>query len=69
MERYAAVLAHASADDGLALHGRELYWLPSGNMSDSALDLNAAGRLVGPNTMRTANTLRRIHAKHFAGSA
>lgn len=62
----ASVLAHATGDDLLALHGRELYWLPSGGISQSALDLSAIDRVLGPGTIRTANTLARLHAKFFA---
>lgn len=61
----AAALAHASDDDVLALHGRELHWLPAGGMSQSDLDLTAIGRAVGPVTIRTANTLARLQAKFF----
>lgn len=56
---------HASNEDRLVLHGRELYWLPVGNMSASALDLGAIERLVGPTTIRTGNTLARLHARYF----
>jgi uncharacterized protein (DUF1697 family) len=66
-EAAAALLAHASEDDRLALRGTELYWLPAGNMSDSELDPSAIDRLVGPTTTRTANTLARFHARYFQG--
>lgn len=59
------VLAHSSPEDRLALHGTELYWLPSGNMSASALDLRTIGRVLGVHTIRTGNTLARLHEKHF----
>jgi uncharacterized protein (DUF1697 family) len=61
----AAVLARAPADDRLVLVGTELYWLPAGNVSASALDLDALGRLLGPTTVRTANTLARLHRRFF----
>jgi len=61
------VLALATADDRLAIRGRELYWLPPGRMSDSELDLKSIGRLLGPSTMRTKGTIEQIAAKHFAG--
>lgn len=64
----AEVLDHGTAADRLALDHRELYWLPSGGISDSDLDLAAIERLVGPMTMRTANTVARITAKYLAGS-
>ncbi|WP_052668676.1 DUF1697 domain-containing protein [Nitriliruptor alkaliphilus] len=62
----AAALAHGSDDDVLVLDGRELHWLPSGGVSQSDLDLTAIGRAVGPVTIRTANTLSRMHTKFFA---
>ncbi len=34
-------LAHSSDVDRLAIEGRELYWLPSGGISESGLDLKA----------------------------
>lgn len=57
-----AVLGHATADDQLALDGRELYWLPAGNMSASELDLKAIERALGTMTVRTRRTLERIAA-------
>jgi uncharacterized protein (DUF1697 family) len=60
-------LAHASDTDLLALHGRELYWLPQGRMIDSGLDLRALERLLGPWTMRTKATIEQLAAKHLAG--
>jgi uncharacterized protein (DUF1697 family) len=65
-EARAAVLAHGSEGDRLALYGKELYWLPQGNMSDSPLDLAAIDRVLGPATIRTANTLARLHARFFS---
>jgi uncharacterized protein (DUF1697 family) len=61
------VLAHASDEDLLAIEGSELYWLPSGGISDSDLDLKAIGRLLGLGTMRTKGTIELIAAKHFTG--
>lgn len=52
--------------DRLAIEGRELYWLPRGRMSDSELDLDAVGALVGLTTIRTKGTIEQIAAKHFA---
>ncbi len=60
-------LAQATADDRLAIHGRELYWLPAGNMSDSELDVAGIEKAVGTMTIRTKRTLERIAAKYFAG--
>ncbi len=59
------VLALATADDSLAIRGRELYWLPPGRMSDSELDLKPIGLLLGASTMRTKGTIEQIAAKHF----
>ncbi|MFK7928223.1 MAG: DUF1697 domain-containing protein [Myxococcota bacterium] len=57
------VLAHASADDGLAFGAAELFWLPRGGMLDSALDLKALDKLLGLGTMRTMGTLEGILKK------
>jgi uncharacterized protein (DUF1697 family) len=59
------VLALATDDDQLDLHARELYWLPRDRMSDSALDLTAIAKLLGPGTQRTMGTLELIAQKHF----
>jgi uncharacterized protein (DUF1697 family) len=61
------VLALATDDDRLAFGERELYWLPSGGISDSALDLAAIAKLLGPTTTRTKGTIDLLAAKHFAG--
>jgi uncharacterized protein (DUF1697 family) len=60
------VLAMATERDRLALAGRELYWLPSGGLLESALDLAAIERLTGLSTRRTKGTLDLIAAKYFA---
>jgi uncharacterized protein (DUF1697 family) len=60
------VLALATEQDQLALAERELYWLPSGGILDSALDLKAIGALLGPTTVRTKGTVEQIAGKHFA---
>ncbi|HYV14948.1 MAG TPA: DUF1697 domain-containing protein [Conexibacter sp.] len=60
------VLAHATDDDRLALRGCELYWLPSGGILDSPLDLKAIAALLGSATMRTKGTIDLIAARHFA---
>lgn len=59
-------LGEASDEDRLAIEGRELYWLPSGPMSDSELDLKLLETALGPWTMRTMGTIEQIVAKHFA---
>ena len=60
------VLALAPADDRLAFGARELYWLPSGGLLDSDLDLKAIVRLVGPTTTRTKGTMEQVARKYFA---
>ena len=59
------VLAQATKYDKLAFAERELYWLPSGRMLESDLNLRAVEKLVGPWTMRTKGTVEQIAAKHF----
>jgi uncharacterized protein (DUF1697 family) len=59
-------LAEASDEDRLAIEARELYWLPSGGISDSDLDLKTIEAAVGPWTMRTMGTIEQIVAKHFS---
>lgn len=56
-------LALASDEDRLAIEGRELYWLPSGGISESELDLKTLEAAVGPWTMRTKGTVDQITAK------
>jgi uncharacterized protein (DUF1697 family) len=62
-----AALALATGEDRLALADRELYWLPSGGVTDSALDLGALEKALGPWTMRTRRTLERLTAKLLPG--
>ena len=57
-------LALESDDDLLSIEGRELYWLPSGGISESALDLKTIDALLGPDTMRTMGTIEQIAARH-----
>jgi uncharacterized protein (DUF1697 family) len=57
-------LGHATDEDRLAIDGRELYWLPSGGISESELDLKAVEKAVGPWTMRTMGTIEQIAAKY-----
>jgi len=59
------VLSLATERDKLTFGGRELYWLPSGRMLESDLNLRTIERLVGPWTMRTKGTVEQIAAKHF----
>ena len=60
------VLELASKQDRLLFGERELYWLPSGGLSDSELDLKAIERHLGAITVRTKNTIEQIAGKHFA---
>lgn len=57
------VLEFAPPADHLVFEGQELHWLPPGGISDSALDLNAISREIGPITVRTANTIARLVAR------
>jgi uncharacterized protein (DUF1697 family) len=61
------ILALGSDDDRLAFGERELFWRPRGRMLESELDLNAVGKLIGLNTMRTSGTVQQIAAKYLAG--
>jgi uncharacterized protein (DUF1697 family) len=58
-------LALATDEDRLAVAGAELFWLPSGGLADSPLDLKALARVVGPCTVRTKGTIELIAARHF----
>jgi len=60
------VLGLASEADPLAIRKRELYWLPSGGMLESELDLKAVDAAVGISTRRTKGTMEQIAAKFFA---
>lgn len=58
------ILALASEEDLLAIEDRELYWLPSGGISESDLDLKAIDSLLGPGTIRTMGTIEQIASKY-----
>lgn len=60
------VLALAGDEDLLTIEGRELYWLPSGGLLESDLDLKAIEKLLGADTRRTMGTVEQIAAK-FGG--
>lgn len=60
------VLALAPDEDRLAFGERELYWLPSGGLLESSLDLAAVAKLLGPTTVRTKGTIEQINRKYFA---
>jgi uncharacterized protein (DUF1697 family) len=57
------VLALAGGEDLLAVEGREIYWLPSGGLLESGLDLKAIEAAVGADTRRTMGTIEQIAAK------
>lgn len=59
------LLALASDEDKLVLAGRELYWLPSGGILESGLDMKGIERLLGAMTMRTKGTVEQLVGKHF----
>jgi uncharacterized protein (DUF1697 family) len=59
-------LALAPDGDRFAFDGTELYWLPSGGLADTQLDLKALAKVLGPATVRTKGTIELIAAKHFA---
>jgi uncharacterized protein (DUF1697 family) len=61
------VLAMADDRDLLAFGERELYWLPSGGIMETALDMAAIERALGPTTRRTKGTIEQMAAKHFGG--
>ncbi len=58
------VLALAGKEDLLAIEGRELYWLPSGGLLESGLDLKAIEAAVGLDTRRTMGTIEQIASKY-----
>jgi uncharacterized protein (DUF1697 family) len=60
-----SVLGLATDHDALTFGDRELYWLPSGGMSDSDLDLKAIWQVLGTNTIRTKGTVDQMAAKFF----
>jgi uncharacterized protein (DUF1697 family) len=62
----AQALALAGEQDGLVFDGRELYWLPSGGVLDSALDMTSLARTLGAMTIRTMGTIEQLAAKHFS---
>lgn len=57
-------LAVATEEDLLAIAGRELYWLPSGGISESDLDWKPIEAALGAGTIRTMGTVEQIAAKY-----
>ena len=60
------LMSLAGEADRLLLDERELYWLPSGGILDSGLDMKRIEGLLGAMTMRTKGTLEQIAAKHLS---
>jgi len=58
-----AALALRTDEDHLALDDQELYWLPSGSLLDSDLDMKGLGTILGPMTIRTQRTVQRLAAR------
>jgi uncharacterized protein (DUF1697 family) len=58
------ILAFATDEDLLAVEGREIYWLPSGGLLESELDLKGIEAIVGADTRRTMGTIEQIAAKY-----
>ena len=48
-----AVLELSTAEDRLDIRGCELFWLPSGGLKESELDLKRIAAELGPMTIRT----------------
>jgi uncharacterized protein (DUF1697 family) len=61
-----SILRLGTDEDALAFGDRELFWLPSGGMSDSDLDLKAIWQVLGTNTIRTKGTVDQMAAKFFS---
>ena len=61
------VLKLATGEDRLSFGERELYWLPSGGIAESRLDLKAIDKLLGSTTMRTKGTLEEMAARYLSG--
>ncbi len=58
-------LSLAGDEDALAFAERELFWLPAAGISESALDMKALERALGPMTIRTMGTVEQIASRHF----
>jgi uncharacterized protein (DUF1697 family) len=62
-KQHDAVLAMATDADPLVITEREIYWLPSGGLLESDLDLDAIDDIVGHSTRRTKGTIEGIASK------
>jgi len=59
------ILEHRSEIDDFRVHGRELYWLIRGRMSDSNFSAARLEKILGaPVTARNANTVRRLTERY-----
>ena len=54
------VQAKSTSTDRLAVHGREIYWLPMDGENNSDISIPGIARLVGTMTVRVMNTVNRI---------
>lgn len=65
-ESAATMLGFATPRDTFHAHGRQLYWLTYGKMSESLIDWRLVGKAVAlpPNTMRNATTVRKLAATY-----
>jgi uncharacterized protein (DUF1697 family) len=68
-EARARMLALGGDRDRLAFGELELYWLPSGPMLDSSLDMKLIESTLGRSTFRTKGTVEQLAKKHFASAA
>lgn len=62
-EGAAGAEAMSSDTDRVSVFGAHWFWLPTGGLSDSPLDVRAIERLVGVGTTRTHGTVQRIAKK------
>jgi uncharacterized protein (DUF1697 family) len=59
-----ALEAIAPEGDLMVVEGRELHWLPTVGLSETALDTKALDGALGKGTTRTAGTIEQIAAKY-----
>ncbi len=65
--RASSALALAGDADGLVFDEREVYWLPSGGVLGSPLDMTVLARTLGAMTIRTKGTIEQIAANTSPG--
>jgi uncharacterized protein (DUF1697 family) len=62
-----AIREYGSETDEFHIHGRELYWLIRGRMSDSGFSAARLEKILGgPVTARNVNTVRRLTARYIS---